>query len=161
MAYFIFLKFLDSLEDFRKNSHVKIPPKSPSTNFQSLDIFKNQIFYSEKNFSFTFGPIGPAASRPIRPFAPAAAHLPSLPRQPTGQSAQWPLAGLPSLPLSSLADVRAPPGHLLPQANRRCRRPRPVHCRPRLDLVHRPWTESTDYSIQNNSVNPRKFQFYK
>jgi hypothetical protein len=27
--------------------------------------------YSERNFSFTFGPIGPAASQPIRPFGPA------------------------------------------------------------------------------------------
>jgi hypothetical protein len=51
MAYFIFLKYLDSLEDFRKNPHVKIPPKSPPTNFQSLGIFKNQNGYSENNFS--------------------------------------------------------------------------------------------------------------
>jgi hypothetical protein len=44
MAYYIFLKSLMSLEEFRKNPHVKIPPKSPSTNFQSLDKFKNHIF---------------------------------------------------------------------------------------------------------------------
>jgi hypothetical protein len=42
---------LRSLEEFRKNPHVKIPPKSPSTNFQSLAIIKKSIFYSEKNFS--------------------------------------------------------------------------------------------------------------
>jgi hypothetical protein len=36
MAHFISLKHLDSLEDFRKNPHVKIPSKSPCTNFQSL-----------------------------------------------------------------------------------------------------------------------------
>jgi hypothetical protein len=29
MAYYIFLKSLRSLEEFRKNLHVKIPPKSP------------------------------------------------------------------------------------------------------------------------------------
>jgi hypothetical protein len=43
MAYFIFLKYLDTLEDFRKNSHVKIPPNSPCANLQSLGIFKNPI----------------------------------------------------------------------------------------------------------------------
>jgi hypothetical protein len=35
MAYFIFLKYLRSLEEFRKNPHVKIPPKSPPTNCYS------------------------------------------------------------------------------------------------------------------------------
>jgi hypothetical protein len=50
MAYFIFLKYLDSLEDFRKNPHVKIPPKSPCANFQSLGIFKNQIFIQKGIF---------------------------------------------------------------------------------------------------------------
>jgi hypothetical protein len=44
MAYFIFPKYLRSLEEFRKNPHVKIPPKSPGANFQSLGIFKNSIF---------------------------------------------------------------------------------------------------------------------
>jgi hypothetical protein len=66
MAYFIFLKSLRSLEEFRKNPHVKIPPKSPCANFQSLGIFKKIKFYSEKNFSRHF--------RPIQPFGPAAAH---------------------------------------------------------------------------------------
>jgi hypothetical protein len=32
-----------SLEEFRKNPHVKIPPKSLCTNFQSLGKFKNPI----------------------------------------------------------------------------------------------------------------------
>jgi hypothetical protein len=66
MAYFIFLKYLRSLEEFRKNPHVKIPPKSPCANFQSLDIFKNQILF-EKDFFCRF--------RPIRPFSPVVAHL--------------------------------------------------------------------------------------
>jgi hypothetical protein len=44
MAYYIFLKSLRSLEEFRKNPHVKIPPKSPSTIFQCLGKFKNPIF---------------------------------------------------------------------------------------------------------------------
>jgi hypothetical protein len=34
---------LTSLEEFRKNPHVKIPPKSPCANFQSLGKFKNLI----------------------------------------------------------------------------------------------------------------------
>jgi hypothetical protein len=42
-----FLKSLRSLEEFRKNPDVKIPHKSPSTNFQSLGKFKNLIFNSE------------------------------------------------------------------------------------------------------------------
>jgi hypothetical protein len=50
MAYFIFLKYLRSLEEFGENPHVKIPPKSPCANFQSLGIFKNSIFYSKTNF---------------------------------------------------------------------------------------------------------------
>jgi hypothetical protein len=52
MAYFIFLKSLRSLEEFRKNPHVKIHPKSPCANFQSLDIFKNQILFG-KEFSLS------------------------------------------------------------------------------------------------------------
>jgi hypothetical protein len=64
MAYFIFLKSLRSLEEFRKNPHVKIPPKSPPTNFQSLGILENQILFG-KEFSFTFGPTGREASQPF------------------------------------------------------------------------------------------------
>jgi hypothetical protein len=50
MAYYIFLKSLRSIEEFRKNPHIKIPPKCPPTNFQSLGIFKNQIFIQKKIF---------------------------------------------------------------------------------------------------------------
>jgi hypothetical protein len=60
MAYYIFLKSLRSLEEFTKNPHVKIPPKSPSTNFQILGKFKNPILF-EKNFSSEFGPPGPTS----------------------------------------------------------------------------------------------------
>jgi hypothetical protein len=70
MAYYIFLKSLRSQEEFRKNPHVKIPPKSSSTISQSPAIIKNQIIFG-KEFSFAFGPIGPAASRPARPLSPA------------------------------------------------------------------------------------------
>jgi hypothetical protein len=50
MAHYIFLKSLRSLEEFRKKPHVKIPPKSPSTNFQSLAIIKNQFFIRKRIF---------------------------------------------------------------------------------------------------------------
>jgi hypothetical protein len=50
MTYYIFLKSLRSLEEFRKNPHVKIPPKSPSTIFQSLAITKNQILFGKEFF---------------------------------------------------------------------------------------------------------------
>jgi hypothetical protein len=66
MACFIFLKYLRILEEFRKNPHIKIPPKSPCENFQSLGIFKNQILFGKEFFR---------RFRPIRPFGPAAAHL--------------------------------------------------------------------------------------
>jgi hypothetical protein len=59
MAYYIFLKSLRSLEEFTKNPHVKIPLKSPSTNFPSLGKFKIQFLF-EKNSSSEFSPLGPA-----------------------------------------------------------------------------------------------------
>jgi hypothetical protein len=68
MAYYIFLKSLRSLEEFRKNPHVKIPPKSPSTISQSPAIIKNQILFG-KEFSFAFGPIRPASHQPLPLFS--------------------------------------------------------------------------------------------
>jgi hypothetical protein len=93
MAWYIifFLKSLRSLEEFRKNPHVKIPPKSPSTNFQSLGKFKNPIFNSEILF-LDFGPADPAAhpaSQPSQPTghaAPAGRNRPGQPLQPARRS---------------------------------------------------------------------------
>jgi hypothetical protein len=48
MAYYIFLKSLSSLEEFRKNPHIKIPPKSPCANFQSLGQFLKILFKFER-----------------------------------------------------------------------------------------------------------------
>jgi hypothetical protein len=95
MAYYIFLKSLRSLEEYRKNPHVKIPPKSPSTIFQSTAIIKTQILF-RKEFSFAFGPIGPAASRPARPLSPASppAHSPFLPQATRVRSAHPGLRGI-------------------------------------------------------------------
>jgi hypothetical protein len=88
MAYYIFLKSLRSLEEFRKNHHVKIPPKSP-TNFQSLGKFKNPTFNSEILFPcFRPGrPCGPLGLRPSRlplasPLPQAEAHRPAQAAQP-------------------------------------------------------------------------------
>jgi hypothetical protein len=66
MAYYIFLKSLRSPEEFMKNPHIKIPPKSPPTNFQSLCIFKKSKIYSE---------IILLKFRPIRPSLPRAGPL--------------------------------------------------------------------------------------
>jgi hypothetical protein len=78
MAYFIFLKYLRSLEEFRKNIHVKIPPKSPCANFQSLGIFKNLIFYSKRNFlrilAYPAQPCPRRTATPRRPPVPRSAH---------------------------------------------------------------------------------------
>jgi hypothetical protein len=94
MAYLIFLKSLRSLGELRKNPHVKIPPKSPCANFQSLGIFKNQILFG-KEFSDHFRPSrGPFSFLFNRPFPPPPPH--------------WALASWPAQLTSQ------PNGHLLP-----------------------------------------------
>jgi hypothetical protein len=75
MAYYIFLKSLRSLEEFRKNPHVKIPPKSRSKNFQSLGKFKNPIFNSQILF-LAFGPADLTACSASGPTSPPAAPFP-------------------------------------------------------------------------------------
>jgi hypothetical protein len=91
MAYYIFLKSLRSLEEFRKKIHVKIPPKSPSTNFQSLGKFKNPIFNSEIIFPyFRHGqPCGPFDLWPSQPtgcVVPIGQNHPGWPIQPARRS---------------------------------------------------------------------------
>jgi hypothetical protein len=51
---------LRSLEEFRKNLCVKIPPNSPCANLQSLAKFKNPIFIL-KGFFFNFRPSRPSS----------------------------------------------------------------------------------------------------
>jgi hypothetical protein len=80
MAYFIFLNSLRSLEEFRKNPHIKIPPKSSCANFQSLAIFKNLIFI-QKGIFFEFQPIRPSPT-PRCPLCPAGRRLPARPTRP-------------------------------------------------------------------------------
>jgi hypothetical protein len=91
MACYIFLKSLRSLAEFRKNPHVKIPPKSPSTNFQSLGKFQNPILI--RKFLF-FGflawptpwPAWPLAQPSHQPRRPSRPKSPSWPIQPTCRS---------------------------------------------------------------------------
>jgi hypothetical protein len=79
MEYYIFLKSLRRLEEFRKKPHVKIPPKSPCANFQSLGKLKNPIFNSEILF-LRFRPsrpCGPLGHWPSRPRWPVSSHGPN------------------------------------------------------------------------------------
>jgi hypothetical protein len=85
-AYYIFLKSLRSLEEFRKNNHVKIPLKSPSTNFQSLDKFKNPIFNSEILFFLISARPTLRPTRPLSPARPLATPSPAGQKRPAGPS---------------------------------------------------------------------------
>jgi hypothetical protein len=85
MAYYIFLKSMRSLEEFRKNRHVKIPPNSPSTNFQSLDKFKNPILI-QKFFFLAFGPANLAARSASGSASPPAVPSPQAETIPVGPS---------------------------------------------------------------------------
>jgi hypothetical protein len=115
MAYYIFLKSLRSLEEFRKNPHVKIPPISPSTNFQSLAKFKkNPIFNSEIIFpcSWPGQPCGSFSLWPSQPTScavPAGPNSPDRPIQPARRSR---LSSRPPLPRLSVN--RAPPVRFTP-----------------------------------------------
>jgi hypothetical protein len=86
MAYYIFLKSLRSLEEFRKNPHAKIPPKSLSTNFQSLGKFKNPIFIQKRIF-LRFQPNRPSG----QPARPASQPSPPPAFSPTGRAHARPI----------------------------------------------------------------------
>jgi hypothetical protein len=73
MAHYNFLNSSRSLEEFRKNPHVKIPHKSPCTNFQIPCKFKNLIFILKGNFlqfSTQSAQSACLAFQPTRPFLP-------------------------------------------------------------------------------------------
>jgi hypothetical protein len=152
MAYYSFLKSLRSLEEFRKNPHVKIPPKSPSTNFKSLGKLKNPIFNSEIIF-LAFGPanlVARSASGPVSPPAapppqaeitPAGPSSPRVDRVFTGNTFSFSVHAFPSRPplprlsINRATSVRcvfptalADPGRFLPS-------PPSTLCRPTSDLV--------------------------
>jgi hypothetical protein len=102
MTYYIFLKSLRSLEEFRKNHHVKIPPKSPCANFQNPGKFKNPIFNSKISFLHF---------RPGRPCGPLGLWPSRLPLASLSPQAETSLVG-PSSPLVGgvSAGVRFPFG---------------------------------------------------
>jgi hypothetical protein len=148
MAYYIFfLNSLRSLEGFWKNPHVKIPPKSPSTNFQSLGKFKNPILI-QKFFFLAFGPANLAARSASGPASPPAApslHAKTIPAGPSssrvshifaGNTFSFSVRALSSRPpLPRLSVKRAPlvscvfptvptdPGRFLPSSLANLRRP--------------------------------------
>jgi hypothetical protein len=127
MAWHIsfFLKYLRSLEQFRKNPHVKIPPKSPCANFQSLGIFKNLIFI-RKGIFFRFWPIrpSPARSGPLRPTGRR------LPARPTRPKPRWRICQKAySLQLCALRQRRLLSLTSLP-CGARLSAPSPSPCRP-------------------------------
>jgi hypothetical protein len=150
MAYYIFLKSLRSLEEFRKNPHAKIPHKSLSINFQSLGKFKNLIFIRKIIF-FRFRPSWPSgqsarpASQPSQPlaFSPAdRTHARPIPA--CAAVAYWPkyvslfTLAQPGDDAFSLCHRQVGPTcqfHLLPRAGRsrpRRRFSRPPHTTPPL-----------------------------
>jgi hypothetical protein len=111
MVNFIFLKYLRSLEEFMKNPHIKIPPKSPPTNFQSLYIFKNPIFIRKRIF-LHFRPNRPSG-QPTQPWPTCFFNQP-LPFSPLGLG---PSAG-PASPRvgGALIGCRLPHGEAHPAA---------------------------------------------
>jgi hypothetical protein len=107
MTYYIFLKSLGNLEEFRKNPYVCIPSKSPCTNFQSCQKFEFQIKI-RKGFITTIGPS--SSFRPSRdplPFPSQPARSPS----PHWASTSW--SAQPTLS-TQLAARRWCPGRLPP-----------------------------------------------
>jgi hypothetical protein len=88
MACYIFLKSLRSLEEIRKNPHVKIPPKSPSTNFQSLDKFKNPILIQKFLFFPDFQPGRPRGPLGLWPSPPIGRAVPAGRNRPAGPSSR-------------------------------------------------------------------------
>jgi hypothetical protein len=82
MAYYIFRKSLRRLEEFRKNPHIKIPPKSPCTNFQSLGKFKNPIFILKRISLQILAQSAQPHHRSVGPFGPCSPPRPLLPLSP-------------------------------------------------------------------------------
>jgi hypothetical protein len=171
MAYHIFLKSLRSLQEFRKNPHLKIPPKSPPTKFQSFAIIKNQIFIRERIFlhfrpKTAQRPIGPSclSARPPHPHPPQCPPPPAGRARAFGQSRHarpWRNCQKPpllrvcaarQLRLLPLSPPRGP--HLSSLSSPRAARPQLKFCRatrsPALDANQSPFTPRLD-----SPLNPR------
>jgi hypothetical protein len=136
MAYYIFLKSLRSLEEFRKNPHVKIPPKSFPTNFQSLCILKNPIFI-RKDFFLRIQPTRPSLARasPLRTAGRRVCALsPSRPARPWRNCQKSSLLRVCAARRRRLLPLSPPSGPHLSDSSPSPRRPTPIRNFPR----HRP-----------------------
>jgi hypothetical protein len=108
MTYYIFLKSWRSLEEFRKNPHLKISPKSPSTNLQSLAIIKNQNFIRKRIF-LHFRPIRPSGQPAYSdswPTPPPGLRFPRLACRPTPPPGHRPVVR-PSWPTREVVSLLA------------------------------------------------------
>jgi hypothetical protein len=125
MAYFIFLKSVRSLEEFRKILISKFL-LNLLVQISKAMVYSKIKFYSEKKFFCHF--------RPIRPFGPAAAH--SFFFFPTGRAPLFPLGlGLTAGPAGPHAGGASPNCHLphrkTPQAHPSSAAPPPPPAPPR------------------------------
>jgi hypothetical protein len=140
MAYYIFLKSLRSLEEFRKNPHVKVPPKSPSTNFQSLGKFKNPIFIRKEIFR-RIRPTRPslACAGPLRTAGHHACALgPSRPARPWRICQKPPLLRVCAARRRCLLPLSPPRGPCLSASSSPLRRPTRSTPPLRLAVIDRP-----------------------
>jgi hypothetical protein len=153
MTYYVFLKSLRSLEEFRKNPHVKIPPKSPSTNFQSLGKFKNPILF-EKNFFLRIRPTRPSLTRagPLRTAGRRACALgPSRPARPWRICQKSPLFLVCAARRRHLLPLSLPRGPRLSASSSPPRRPSRSTPPPRLTAIDRPVPPGLHHCDANQS----------
>jgi hypothetical protein len=138
MAYFIFLKSFRSLQEFKKNTNIKIPPKCPCTNFQSIGIFKNSIFIPK----IIFLQISAQSAQPptdLFGLSAHAAHPAFLPPSPCRPSTA------PSSSHTAAPWMPPPPPHepwspqRLPPSSIDCSYPTPS-CTPVMDPLRMPFT---------------------
>jgi hypothetical protein len=111
MAYYIFLKSLRSLVEFRKKFSCQNSSKISSYKFPKPWYNQKSNFYSKKNFSSLSAQNSPAASRPVRPLSPATLPgTPLLPQAAHARSAHPSLRGLGVIARSRLFLEFAQPG---------------------------------------------------
>jgi hypothetical protein len=140
MAYHIFLKSLRSPEEFMKNPHIKIPPKSPPTNFQSLCIFKKiQNLFGNNSPQILANPDQPRLAGPLRPAGYRARARPTRPEQPWRICQKAPLLRVCTVQqrcFLSLMSVPSGPRPSVPPPS--SRRPTPIPSPPHLAASDHP-----------------------
>jgi hypothetical protein len=126
ISYCIFLKSLRILEEFRKNSHIKISPKSPYANFQSPAQFLKILFKFERILHWLLaqsacaahaaqpahsggGGCGRPSFSPSRPSAVAFSHTPPRRTEPPPTSAPWRIEQRSTPPSMPLLNSATPP----------------------------------------------------